>query len=308
MSNINLMRLVLLGAIWGLSFIFMRIAAPMFGAIGTTLLRVTLGALVLFVVLVHRKVPLTISRHAKLYLMIGLSNTAIPFSLFAWAALCVPSAYMATMNALAPLFTAMFAWFLLDETLSVQRLCAFALGLIGVAILVGLGPAPMTMQVVLGVGAAILAAVCYGFAAIYTRRYAQGVPSLAIAVGSLTASALVLLPIFIGLSFLSPPKVFFALLQVDVSSLWIPSLAVIALGVLCTGIAYALYFKLIEMEGATKAVTVTFLVPVAASLWAVVLLRETLTMSAIGGITLVLIGTALSLRKISWEHFRRSIN
>lgn len=284
MSSANLARLLLLGLIWGTSFMLMRIAAPVFGPMLTTFGRALLGALTLYLLARARGIDLAWRKNAKTYLVIGLANTAIPFSLFAWSALYIPSAYMATMNSLAPIFTAVFGFLLLDERLTALRIAAFLLGLFGVAVLVGIGPTAITPLVIGGVLAGMAAAINYGFSATYTRMHASKLPSLATATGSQCAASLALLPFALpGI----PHAVEFGTLQA-----WS---AVIVLGVVCTGIAYALFFHLIATEGASKAVTVTFLVPATASVWAWLLLSEPITLGTVTGITIVLIATAMAL-------------
>lgn len=284
MSNANLTRLLLLGLIWGTSFMLMRIAAPIFGPILTTFGRASLGALALYLFARHMGITFNWRRNAKTYFIIGLTNTAIPFSLFAWSALYIPSAYMATMNSLAPIFTAVFGFFMLAERLSALRIAAFLLGLGGVAILVGIGPTTVTPQVIGGVLMGMGAAINYGFAATYTRMHAKEIPSLATAAGSQFAAALALLPFAI-------PSMPHAIEHGTASALW----SVVILGVVCTGIAYGLFFHLISTEGASKAVTVTFLVPATASIWAWLLLGEPITTGIVTGIAVVLVATAMSL-------------
>jgi len=142
MSPSNIAKLLLLAAIWGTSFMLMRIAAPVFGPMLTTFGRASLATLALMAYAHSRGVPLQWRRNWQPYLVIGIANTALPFSLFAWSALHIPSSYMATMNSLAPVFTALFGFLLLGERLTAVRLGAFVLGLVGVAVLVGVGPAP----------------------------------------------------------------------------------------------------------------------------------------------------------------------
>lgn len=284
MSTANLIRLLLLGMIWGTSFMLMRIASPVFGPILTTFGRAFLGALSLYVFARHMGINFEWRKNAKTYLIIGVANTAIPFSLFAWSALHIPSAYMATMNSLAPIFTAVFGFLMLGERLSMLRISAFLLGLGGVAILVGIGPITVTPLVIAGVLAGMGAAVNYGFAATYTRMHAKEIPSLATAAGSQFAAAIVLLPFAI-------PSVPHAIEFGTASALW----SVLILGVMCTGIAYGLFFHLISTEGASKAVTVTFLVPATASIWAWLLLGESITIGIVTGIAIVLLATAMSL-------------
>lgn len=285
MSSSNILKLLLLAAIWGTSFMLMRIAAPVFGPMLTTFGRASLATLALLAFARTRGVQLQWRRHWLTYLVIGLFNTALPFALFAWSALHVPSAYMATMNSLAPIFTAVFGFLLLGEKLSLVRCLAFVLGLVGVAVLVGIGPAPADAMVIAGVLAAMSAAVSYGFAATFTRMRAGGISPIAIATGSQFAAALCLLP-------LALPSVPHALEAGTLPA----ALAVLVLGVVCTGIAYALFFQLIAAEGATKAITVTFLVPMTASLWAWLLLDEAVTWGTVTGIAIVLLATATALR------------
>jgi drug/metabolite transporter (DMT)-like permease len=284
MSTANLARLLLLGLIWGTSFMLMRIAAPVFGPMLTTFGRAALGALALYLFARSRAIDLDWRRNAKAYLVIGLANTAIPFSLFAWSALYIPSAYMATMNSLAPIFTALFGFVLLAERITPARIAAFLLGLFGVAVLVGIGPTRVTPHVIGGVLAGIAAAVNYGFAATYTRMNAGKIPALAVAAGSQCAAALVLLPFAV-------PGIPHALDAGTLQAL----LAVVFLGLVCTGLAYGLFFHLIAAEGASKAVTVTFLTPATASVWAWLLLAEPITPGTVGGITIVLVATAMAL-------------
>ncbi len=188
------------------------------------------------------------------------------------------------MNSLAPIFTAVFGFLMLAERLTPLRIAAFVLGLFGVAVLVGIGPTAITPQVIAGVLAAIGAAINYGFAATYTRMHASKIPSLATAAGSQFAAALALLPFALpGI----PHALEFGTLQA--------SMSVVFLGLVCTGVAYALFFHLISAEGASKAVTVTFLVPATASVWAWLLLSEPITMGTVIGISIVLLATSMAL-------------
>lgn len=284
MSTANMLRLLLLGAIWGTSFMLMRIASPVLGPLLTTFIRALLGGAALYAFARSRGIDFGWRKNARIYLVIGLFNTAIPFALFAWSALYIPSAYMATMNSLAPIFTGVFGFLLLSEKMTPSRMVACFLGLFGVAVLVRVGPTEVTLSTVLGVLAGMGAAICYGYAATYTRMKASGLPSLATATGSQATSSLVLLP------FALP-----GIPHAAVSMTWTVAISVIFLGVICTGLAYALFFHLISTEGASKAITVTFLVPATASIWAWLFLDEPVTMGTVAGIAIVLCATALAL-------------
>ncbi|MBV8659327.1 MAG: DMT family transporter [Burkholderiales bacterium] len=290
MKPANYARLLLLGAIWGFSFIFLRVASPVFGPLLTSLGRVACGALVLAVMLHFKQTPLAWRHNLRTYTVIGLFNTAIPFSLFAWAALYVPSAYMATANAMAPLFTAMFGVLLIGETLTPARVIGLVLGLTGVAVLVGIGPAPGNAGTFAGIVAALLAAVCYGYAAVYTRRFAGSIPPLAIATGSSLCAAVALLPIALTAYALHPVA-----LPADMSKTWHALGAVLLLGAICTAVAYALFYRLIAEEGVSQTITVTFLIPGAAVIWAALFLSERVTLGTLAGLGLVLLATGLVL-------------
>lgn len=284
MSPANIARLLLLGAIWGSSFMLMRIAVPDLGPLPTTFGRIVLGGLALCLFVHWRGIEFAWRRNARVYLVIGLTNTAVPFALFAWSALYIPSAYMATMNALAPVFTGMFGFLLMAERLSAMRIASFVLGLCGVAVLVNIGPTTVDAHVIGGILAGLGAAVCYGFAAIYTRMHASRIAPLATAAGSQVMAALALLPFTL-------PALPQALAHANPAS----ALAVAILGILCTGLAYALFFHLIATEGPGKAVMVTFLVPAAASVWAWAILGEPVTAGTLIGLAIVLCATALAL-------------
>ncbi|HYD61483.1 MAG TPA: DMT family transporter [Noviherbaspirillum sp.] len=284
MSTSNVFRLLLLGAIWGTSFMLMRISVPELGPLLTTFLRIFLGGIALYLFARSRGIVFAWGANARTFLIIGLFNTAIPFALFSWSALHIPSSYMATMNSLAPIFTGLFGILMLDERLTPSRIAACVLGLFGVAVLVGVGPTAITLNTVLGVLAGMCAAVSYGFAANYTRLKASKIPPLAAAAGSQLAASLALLP-------LAVPAMPHGAAAVTLHG----AIAVTVLGVLCTGLAYALFFHLIATEGASKAITVTFLIPATASIWAWLFLGEPITGGTVAGIAVVLCATALAL-------------
>lgn len=285
MSPANIAKLLLLAAIWGTSFMLMRIASPVFGPMFTTFCRASLAAVSLLAFARYKGVALDWRRNLVPFVVVGLGNTALPFALFAWSALHIPSAYMATMNSLAPVFTALFGFLMLGERLSAARMAAFLLGLVGVAVLVGIGPMQVDALVIAGVLASMGAAVSYGFAATFTRMRAGGIAPLAMAAGSQLAATVFLLPTAL-------PGLPHAL---DAGN-WQTWGAAIVLGVICTGLAYALFFQLIASEGASRAITVTFLIPVFASLWAWLVLDEAVTGGTVAGIAIVLVATAIALR------------
>jgi drug/metabolite transporter (DMT)-like permease len=278
----DLLRLLLLAAIWGASFLFMRILAPVLGALWTTEIRVALAfcALTAFLYLTRR--TLALRANGRHYLVIGLFNSALPFPLFAYAALTLPAGYSAIMNATTPLWGALLAVLALKERLTLRKIGGLLLGIGGVALLVRLGPAHMNMQSALAIAACLLAALSYAIAGIYSRKKSGAIAAPLMATGSQGAAALLLLPL--------------ALCQPVTTSVTPLVVAVaLALALLCTALAYLLFFRLIADVGATRALTVTFLIPLFALLWGTLFLHEAITPSMLAGCALVVLAMWLVL-------------
>lgn len=280
MSTRDLTALLTLSALWGGSFLFIRVAAPALGPVVLIELRVLLAGLALLVyALIQRQVPVWCP-HWRAFLVIGALNSALPFTLIAAAELHLPASLAATLNATTPLFGALVASVWLAERLSASRLLGLGLGFSGVAALVGLGPLPLTPLVGWSVGASLLAALSYGVAAVYTRLAAKGVSPLALALYSQLSAALLLLP---AVPFAWPrvwpgaPVVF----------------SVLALALLCTALAYLLYFGLIARVGAVRATTVTYLAPAFGIVWGDLFLHERLGAGSLFGFALILASVAL---------------
>lgn len=276
---LNTVELLVLAAIWGGSFMLQRVAAPEFGAVALVELRLFFGALVLLPFLVAAW------RHLRAYAWrlagIGLLNSAVPFVLFAWAAERAPAAIGAITNSMAALFAVVVAWLMFGERIGFRRATGLLAGFAGVIVLVGGRSAGL--EVAWAAMAGVAAALCYGIAGNLVKRWLSGLPPVATAAATLCWSAVVLAP--------------FALTAWPATS---PSgyawLSAILLGVLCTGAAYALYFRMINRMGPTRAATVTYLVPLFGVTWAWALLGEPLTLPmAIAGV-LILGGVALNQR------------
>ncbi len=282
MTTADLIRLLSLAAIWGGSYSFMRVVAPVFGGIGTMWLRVSIAGFVLLAFALVTREDLQWAKWWKQYLFIGLTNSAVPFALIAFAMKTLPAGYGAILNAMSPFFAAMFAALMLGERLTALRLVGMALGFAGVAIIINLGPIPLNAGTLLAATACITATCLYGFIIVYTKKYTKGVPNMGIAVGTLILPAVLVTP----LGLMSVPHL-------------VPTgnvvLSLLGLAVLCSSIAYLLYYRLIRDVGPTRAISVTFLVPVFGAIWGAIFHGETLNSSAVvGGIT-VLIGVALVL-------------
>lgn len=276
---------VLLAAIWGASFMFMRMGALEFGALATAGLRVTIACMFLLPVLLFKRQGPRLRQHWRLVLVVGLLNSAIPFVCFSYALLSISTGLSSILNATVPLFGAIVAWVWLGDRPHASRITGLVLGFVGVALLAwdkaSFRPDANGHSPGLGVLACLLATLCYGLAASFTKRYMTGVPSLVSATGSQLGAALVLVP----LALWQWPA------HVVSSSAW---LAVLALGVVCTGLAYILYFRIIERAGPARALAVTFCIPVFAVAYGVVLLGERVTLWMLGCGVVIVAGTALA--------------
>ena len=277
----DLLDLTLLAALWGGSFLFMRYAVPDFGVVPLIWLRVALASICLLPLLLLKRQFGALRRQAGALTIMGLFNSGLPFLLIAWATLSITAGLASIMNAMTPVFTALIGALWLGDRLDGRRSLGLLLGLAGVALLAAdkadFRPGGSGWAIV----AMLLATACYGFAANHTRRYLQGVPALVNATGTQLVSALVLLP----------------------PALWSwpermpglgPWLAALVLGVACSALAYLLFFRLIARVGASRAVTVTFLVPVFGTLWGALFLGEPVTVSMLAGGAVVLLGTGLA--------------
>jgi len=278
MNTKQIGALLLLSALWGGSFLFMRIAAPVLGPVLLIELRVLIAGVALLVYMLVTRSAFDLRARWKHYLVIGIINSAIPFTLIATAELYLTAGLAATLNATSPLFGAVVAAIWINEALTKKKVIGLALGLLGVSILVGWSPFPFSLTLAISVAASLAAAACYGIGGVYTKVYMQGASSKAVATCSQLGAALVLLP----LTFVAPSRH---------APTPIVLLAVIALALLCTAVAYLLYFWLIEHAGPTKALTVTFLAPIFGVLWGTVLLSEPLSLSTFIGFGIILLGT-----------------
>lgn len=276
------LELLLLGAIWGGSFLFMRVAAKPFGAFALVDIRLALGALVLLPFLWRDRASIARSMWPKLAL-IGLINSAIPFLLFAWAAQRAPAAIGAICNAMTVLFAALVAFVFFGERIGMRRALALLTGFAGVVVLASskIGGVSVGSAVLAGATAALL----YGFGVNLVRRHLAGIPPAAAAAATLGCSALLLMP--------------FALTHLPTGEIPIAAWAsAIAIGVLCTGYAFLLYYRLIQRIGPARAATVTYLVPLFGAAFAWLFLDEPVTPAMIAAGLLILGSVAVSQRAV----------
>jgi drug/metabolite transporter (DMT)-like permease len=300
MSPSLIAEFFLLAALWGASFLFMRLGAAELGALPTAGVRVALAALFLLPVFLVQGVWADFRSRAKPILFVGLLNSGIPFALFAFAVLHISTGLTSILNATVPLSGALVAWLWLKDRPSGSRMLGLLMGFVGVALLVlgksglsGIGAAgaasSSTGTTLLAMGACLLATLCYGLAASFTKRYLTGAHPLATAAGSQMGAAL-------GLAV---PTLWLWPAQAVSATAWA---AMAAVALLCTAIAYILFFRIIEQAGPSKALTVTFLVPVFALLYGALFLSETITPWMVFCGVIIVCGTALStgLLRLRW--------
>lgn len=278
--TVDIARLLLLAALWGGSYAFMRVVAPVFGGFGTMWLRISIAGVALLGFALLTREDLQFRLWWKKYLFLGLLNSALPFGLIAFAMKTLPAGYAAILNAIAPFFAALFAARMLDERLTPPRMLGMLLGFIGVVLVMNLGDLALTRETLTAVAAMVIATCSYGYIIVYTKQKMQGAPGMGLAVGSMLLPAMLLAPIGV----MTIPPIFPPMPVV---------LSLMGLAIFCSAIAYLLYFRLIRDIGPTRAISVTFLVPVFGVLWGAIFFGEALNGGTIFGGTIVLVGVAL---------------
>jgi drug/metabolite transporter (DMT)-like permease len=280
-----LVDFILLAAIWGASFMFMRTASQELGPLASAGLRVTIAALFLLPILLFKGLGGALRTHWKITFSVGVLNSALPFVCFTYALLSITTGLSAILNATVPLFGAVIAWLWLKDRPSGSRMLGLAIGFLGVTMLAwdkaSFKPDANGLSTGWAVLACLLACLCYGTAASVAKRYMAGLPSLVSATGSQIGASIALIP----LTLLYWPN-------------HAPSLqawgAVLVLGVVCTGLAYILYFRLIERAGPSRALAVTFAIPAFAVFYGVLLLGESITAWMVICALVIIAGTTLS--------------
>ena len=283
MRGSDVARLIALAVIWSASFVFIRVLAPPLGPVWTATLRVLVAGVALVAWLAIAGVDADVRRHWRAYLVVGLVNSAAPFLLFSWAALTLPASYLAILNAASPMFAALAAAIWLGEHLTGAKLVGLAVGAAGVALVSRAGPLAPTPDVLLAVIASLGGALCYAIAGVWLKRHGAGLQPVAIAGWSQMGAAAALLPVAAATPMPGP-----------ITPAVVANLAALAL--VCSGIAYLLYYRLIRDVGPTRAMTVTFLMPALGMLWGVLFLGETVNATMLAGAALVIGGTAAVLR------------
>ena len=294
MRRRDVAELLALAALWGGSFLFMRVAVPAFGPLALAFLRVFGAALMLVPLLAARGELAALRRHWRPIAVVGFVNSALPFLCFAYAALTINAGVSAIFNSATPLFAAIVAWLWLGDRMTPLRIAGLAIGFAGVLWIgwdkADFGPGGSAAAI----GACLLATMSYGIAPSLTKRRLGGVPPLAVAAGSQVAAAI----------FLAVP----ALLAWPAQAPSAPAWGMVALlAFFGTGLAYLLYFRLIANAGPANAVAVTYLIPIFAVAWGGLFLGERLTLPLIAGCAVIFVGTALATGMLPRRSTRRAL-
>jgi len=276
-------RLLALAALWSTQYIFLRVAAPALGTGLVAEIRALAGALVLVPAALALGQQLALLSRWKGYLRVSLVNNVFPFACFAFGATILPAGYLAIINGTVPLWTALFAAWLLGERLGARRLAGFALGIAGVALIVNLGPVALEARTALAAVVSLLGAASWGWGGVMIKQYTGRVPAIALAAGTMSFAAALMSPFWAG----AP------------AAAWtLPATAsAVALGALCSGVAYLAFFTLVRDIGPSRTLSVTFLIPVLGILWGWLLLDEAVTFPMLAGAALVFAALGLVLRR-----------
>lgn len=285
-------ELLVLAALWGGSFLFMRVAVPEFGPVAMIALRVGIAALALApFVLFDAKARTEIRTAWKPLLIVGISNSALPFCMFGYSMLYLSAGFDSILNATTPLWAAAIAAIWFRTPLTRTSVTGLVLGIAGVVVLVFDTLSPSSASIPSAIGAVLIATLSYGFAANYSKRHLVGVRPMTVAFASMA----------------------FATLLLIVPALWVwPAApvslhawgATILLGLLCTGLAYVIYFRLIVHVGAAQAASVTFLIPIFGMIWGALFLGEHVTPMMVVGCIVILLGAALITGRIKLPQTR----
>lgn len=276
MSLLDLLLLILLSAMWGASYLFTRIAGPVLGPIPLMAIRLLIAAGMLLALARSMGQAPDFRARWRQFLLIGAIGNAIPFVLIANAVIQLNASIAAILNATGPLFTSVVSALWLGERLGPRKLFGTGLGILGVSILVGWSPLPITPAVLLATAQALLAALSYALTAVYARKRFADLSPLQAAVGQVCGGAVLLVPLMIVAPPLSPIT-------------WLIILSVLALAVPCTVVAYFIYFRLIANAGPTKTSTVAFLIPLFGIVWAAAFLGEPVNFGVLAGLGVILL-------------------
>ncbi len=280
MTPLDALILLTLSAIWGASFLFIRVAAPSFGPFALMDTRVAMASVALlgYATLVGR-LPNLRPKFWR-YLILGAINGAAPFTLIAFAELNLTASMATILNVTSPLFTALLAALWLHDPITPRKVLGLSLGLAGVVVLVGWSPLPLTGTIVVSACASLLAALAYAAGSVYAKAMFAGVPPLTLAIGQQLGATIVLLPFaLVSLPTAVPPA----------SAIW----SLFALALVSTSIAYLLYFRLISTIGPASTLTIGYVIPIFGVVWGATFLHEPIVPSMLIAMLIIMVSVLL---------------
>jgi drug/metabolite transporter (DMT)-like permease len=270
----------MLSALWGGSFLFIRVAVPALGPFLLVELRVGLAAAALCLYALAAGSMPKIRGRWRSFLVLGFLNAAVPFSLISAAEIHLTASLAAILNSTTVMFTAIVAAVWMDDALTARKVVGIVLGIVGVTVLVGWDPLRVNSLILLAVAAMLLASLSYALGATYAKRSFSGIPPLGMAIGQLSGAVVLLLPMAV----VSVP---------ERAPSTVVTFSMLGLAFLSTALAYLIYFRLIENVGPTSTVTVTLLVPVFGLLFGVLLLEEPFGPGTLAGLGIILTSVVL---------------
>ncbi len=275
--------IILLAAIWGSSFIFMRILAPSIPATIVSSLRVLIAGIFIYIVFrlwkenPHKNTNNIKKKYAH-YILVGMLNSGIPFTLYAFAAKHIPAGYSVILNSLTPVFTVILACIFLKEKLSIRKALGIILGFMGVYILmypkINIPNHQFNMYTIYGILACMGATLCYACGSIITKKFLEKDGATELAAYTQILAGLVLLPFWMFNPSISSAAINTLFIEPKLA------LSLLALSIICSSLAYIMYFNLIKSSGALKAVSVTFIIPIFGIMWSYIFLHEKLPTTA----------------------------
>jgi drug/metabolite transporter (DMT)-like permease len=284
MKPADLFRLVALAAIWGASFLFYRMAVPSIGVFWLAELRVLIAALVMLAYVMALRGCMDVRAHWRAYAMMGVLNAAVPWTLYAYAGLVLGAGTMAILNSTTPFFAAVCGALWLGERFTGRKLAGLGLGVLGVALVVGLGPVEATGDALAATAACIGAALSYAVSATWLKKMGSSALPLPLATATLVVAAFAIAPF---LPAVPPPEAFSPRVVV----------AILGVSLVCSALAFLLFYRLVADLGPTRTLTVTFMIPVFGVLWGALFLGEPIGAGTIAGGLTVLAAMALVIRR-----------
>ncbi len=285
MRPADLARLVALAAMWGASYLFMRLAVPYFGAVPLIEFRVAIAGVALTAFLAATGGTVGWRKHWHAFLFVGAVGLATPFVLIAHALTTIDASTAAILNALAPLFATIVAAIWIRDPVSPAKMAGIALCLAGTAVLVGWTPSPMSPHELLAAALCVVATALYGYTIVFTKVHLKEASPLGTAAGTLVMAAAALAGV---VPFAPPPHPLASIPTIA----WI---AMLGLAIVSTTVAFIFYYRLIADVGPVKAITVTLLVPIFGMVWGVIFLGEPVTPGRLAGCAIILAGCSLIL-------------